>query len=232
VDIDNIEGDSPVDLFAVQGENEVTGASVRLTRTTVDSRIRPTKGSRIMAEIERVGILGGDYNFTRIGAEHQVFIPVYESVLGHRTVLSWKTQVGYIPEGTEEAPIFERLYLGGRSFRGFKFRTVGPKGIRNDTGMLGDDGVGGSWLFFTGAEIQQPVYQDIVSVVAFMDTGTVTNDVGFDDYRVSVGLGLRIAVPQLGPVPLAFDFGFPILKEDSDRTRIFSFTLDSLVCRD
>jgi outer membrane protein insertion porin family len=39
-------------------------------------------------------------------------------------------------------------------------------------------------------------------------------------------VGLRIAVPQLGPVPLAFDFAIPLIKEDQDRERVFSFTLD------
>ncbi len=226
VNISSIDPAAPNDLFAVEGTSTVSGISAKLQRTTADSRIRPTQGSRITAEIERVGALGGDYNFTRLSLEHQVFVPVYESFLGYRTVVSWKTQASYIPEGSGEVPVFERLYLGGRSFRGFKFRTVSPKGIRHDTGVLGNDGVGGSWLFFTGAEIQQPVYQDIVSAVAFVDSGTVTNHPGFSQYRVSVGLGVRISVPQLGPVPLAFDFGIPVLKQDGDQRRFFSFTLD------
>jgi outer membrane protein insertion porin family len=226
VNISNIAADSPDDLFAVEGDNIVTGIGARLTRTTVDSRLRPTKGSRISAEVERVGAMGGDYNFTRLSFDHQVFIPVYESFLGYRTVLSWKTSIGYIPEGPDNAPIFERLYLGGRSFRGFKFRTVSPKGLRHDNHQPSDVGIGGTWLFFTGAEVQQPVYKDVVSVVAFVDSGTVTNDPGFSQYRLSVGLGLRVAVPQLGPVPLAFDFGFPLLKQPLDEKRIFSFTLD------
>lgn len=226
VDISSIEPDAPTDLFAVEGSSVVSGISAKLQRTTVDSRIRPTKGSRITAEIEHVGALGGDYNFTRLSLEHQVFIPVYESFLGYRTVLSWKTTLSYIPDGKNEVPIFERLYLGGRSLRGFKYRTVSPKGYRNDNGMLGNDGVGGTWLFFTGVELQQPLYQDIVSGVVFMDTGTVTNRPGFAEYRVGAGVGLRIAVPQLGPVPLAFDFGFPLLKQDGDQKRLFSFTLD------
>jgi hypothetical protein len=33
-------------------------------------------------------------------------------------------------------------------------------------------------------------------------------------------------VPGLSPVPLAFDFGIPIMKEDADRSRIFTFTVD------
>jgi outer membrane protein insertion porin family len=38
--------------------------------------------------------------------------------------------------------------------------------------------------------------------------------------------GLRIYIPQLGPAPLAFDFGFAIKKQEGDKTRLFSFSLD------
>jgi outer membrane protein insertion porin family len=41
-----------------------------------------------------------------------------------------------------------------------------------------------------------------------------------------VGVGLRLKVSALSPVPLAFDFGFPIVKEDGDRSRIFTFNVD------
>ena len=226
VNISSIAPDAPNELFDVEGSSVVSGISAKLQRTTVDSRLRPTKGSRITAEVEHVGALGGDYNFTRLTLEHQVFIPVYESFLGYRTVLSWKTSASYIPDGKGEVPIFERLYLGGRSLRGFKFRTVSPKGYRHDTGQLGNDGVGGTWLFFTGVELQQPLYKDVISGVVFIDSGTVTNRPGFAEYRVGVGAGFRISVPQLGPVPLAFDFGIPLLKQPGDQKRLFSFTLD------
>ncbi|MGE4198811.1 MAG: BamA/TamA family outer membrane protein, partial [Phycisphaerales bacterium] len=95
-----------------------------------------------------------------------------------------------------------------------------------DTMTLGDDPVGGTWSFFAGAEVEHPIWKDVISGVVFLDTGTVTNDVGFDDFRASVGLGLRLYVQQLGPVPLAFDFGFPLQKQFGDQERVFTFSLD------
>ena len=95
-----------------------------------------------------------------------------------------------------------------------------------DTMTLGDDPVGGTFLFFLGAEINQPIFEDVFSVVAFVDSGTVTNDPGFDDYRISAGFGLRFYVQALSPAPLAFDFGFPIVKQDGDASRLFTFTVD------
>ena len=49
------------------------------------------------------------------------------------------------------------------------------------------------------------------------------SDVSVDDFRVTVGVGLRVVVPAMGPVPLAFDFGFPIKSSPFDDERIFSF---------
>jgi outer membrane protein insertion porin family len=60
--------------------------------------------------------------------------------------------------------------------------------------------------------------------VAFVDSGTVTPRIDrIDDYRVSAGFGLRFVVPMLGPVPIALDFGFPIVKGPFDNTQVFNF---------
>ena len=41
--------------------------------------------------------------------------------------------------------------------------------------------------------------------------------------RLPAGVGLRIVVPMMGPVPIALDFGFPIVRGPDDREQIFSF---------
>jgi outer membrane protein insertion porin family len=226
VKLKSIDADAPVDVFDSAGPDLLTGVGVRFSRFTSDSRFRPSNGTKFDAGIEQVGALGGDFNFTKLNAAYSVYLPIYESFLGYKTVWSFNTRVSYIPQNEDEVPVYERYYQGGRDFRGFSYRTVSPKGIRNDTMTLGDDPVGGTWSFFFGTEVEQPIWQDVLSTVFFVDTGTVTNQPGFDDYRVSVGLGLRIYVNSLSPLPLAFDFGFPILKQEGDKERIFSFSLD------
>ncbi|RMH11340.1 MAG: outer membrane protein assembly factor BamA [Planctomycetota bacterium] len=226
VDLTNILPDRPTDVFAVADRNAVTAIGFALGRTSIDNRFRPTRGSASTINIEQVGALGGDFTFTKLNADHTVFIPIFEDYLDRRTVLSFKTQIGYIPQGRSETPTYERFYLGGQTFRGFQFRSVSPKGIRNDTGVMSDQPVGGTWLFFAGAEIQQPIFEEIFSLVGFIDTGTVTFEPGFDDYRVSVGMGMRFSIPQLSPAPLAFDFGFPIKKGPRDESRAFTFSID------
>ena len=64
---------------------------------------------------------------------------------------------------------------------------------------------------------------DMINAVAFADVGTVESNVSLSHMRATVGVGLRVVVPAMGPVPLAFDFGFPVASEQLDDERIFSF---------
>ncbi len=226
VQLSDIDADQPVDVFAVADQNILTGAGFTLTRDTLDDRFRPHRGARTELGVEQLGVLGGDYTFTKLNAEHEFFVPVYEDFLGRTTVFSTKVAASYIPQDADDVPVYERYYLGGQSFRGFDFRAVSPVGIRNDTGTLGEDPIGGTWSFFLGSQIVHPILEDTVAGVLFVDTGTVGNEVGLDDYRVSVGFGVRLYVPQISPAPIGFDFGFPILDQPTDESRLFTFFID------
>ncbi len=218
-----IDADAPVDFFDAEGYNSLLGLGVELSRETFDHRYRPTRGTRIGFEAEQV--FTSDEMFTKLGALHLAYITLHEDSVGSRTVLSLRTRVDWIPQDQADVPFYERLSQGGAGFRGFAVRGIGPVGIRNDTGEQGHDQVGGVFSFFWGPEIQQPLTENL-ALALFMDTGTVDDEVSLDHYRVSVGTGLRLFIPQLSPVPLALDFGFPLIKEDTDDTRLFSFTAD------
>lgn len=225
ISISDIDRDSPVDVFDVEGDNFLTGVGFELTRTSVDNRARPTEGTRTEIGVEQVGLIAGDFDFTRYTLEHTLFLPVDEDYLGRKTVLNVKTRVGYLsPEG--DAPVFERFFAGGRNFRGFRYRGIGPLGVRNDTKEIGDEHVGGDFNFFFGPELEKPIFQDVIALVVFADTGCLNNELSFDDYRVSAGMGLRLYVPAFGQAPLAFDFAFPLVDFEGDRKQIFSFAID------
>ena len=64
---------------------------------------------------------------------------------------------------------------------------------------------------------------DMINVVAFSDFGTVDDSVSLSQFRATAGFGLRVVIPAMGPVPLAFDFAFPIRTQTIDNERIFSF---------
>lgn len=227
VDIFNIDPDAAVDVWDDAGTNNITSIGLKLRRTALDRSVRPTRGTIVDLSLERVGALGGDYSFTKMGAEGSVYVPVDEDALGLRTVLLLRSFAYYIPEGEDATPVYERFYQGGREFRGFAFRGIGP--LRPEfanPAVLATDTVGGTWSFFAGAQVERPLLDQYVSGVVFLDSGTLTFDPGFSEYRASVGLGLRVYIPALGPVPLAFDYGVAFMKQPGDQLKGFSFSLD------
>jgi outer membrane protein insertion porin family len=62
------------------------------------------------------------------------------------------------------------------------------------------------------------IFQD-----AFVDGGKVGQKVQIKDYRVSAGFGVRLAIPMLGPAPIALDSAYPSVKPSEVPERLFSF---------
>ncbi|MEO1008981.1 MAG: outer membrane protein assembly factor BamA [Planctomycetota bacterium] len=226
VTINDIPPDRPVDIFEAGGTSVLDSIGVSVSRSTLNDPFLPTRGTRISLGADQAGALGGDWEFTRLTARGVVYVPIREDFLGRATVANFSSRLGYIPQSTSAVPVFERFNTGGAAFRGFDVRGIGPVGIQNDTGELGGDQVGGNWELFFGVEIQQPFINENLRLVAFVDSGTILEEPGLQDYRVSVGFGFRVIIPQLTPVPLAFDFGFPIRDEPEDDERLFTFTVE------
>lgn len=226
VRIRNIDPDVPLDVFDVEGTNLITGLSVRVIRNTTDSNLSPTRGSRTVASLEQVGVLGGDFNFLVGELNHSKFWTVSTDVLDRRSTLRFNFDVGYIFD-EDEAPVFERFYAGGQStFRGFRNRGVGPRGIDADTLTLGDEAIGGDFQLLTGLQYEFPLADRILRGVVFTDQGLLSDDLSLDPWRISVGVGIRLAIPALSQAPFALDLAIPLLAEDTDEERVLSFSLD------
>lgn len=226
VDIDDIDPSAPVDVFAVAGETELSSAGISLTRSTTDSNVRPSRGSRIVLNLDQFGALGGDFDFAKVNLAFNQFWTLDEDFLGRKSILSFSAQIGYIFADTNDIPLFERFYAGGRNFRGFDNRGVGPRGVRMDTMTVGDDPVGGRFRLVTRLEYEVPLYQESVRWAIFTDQGTVQDDFGVDEWRVAIGTGLRFIIPFFGQAPVAIDFAIPLIEQDGDETEIFSFSID------
>jgi outer membrane protein assembly complex protein YaeT len=212
VQVFNVPFWAPFDLTGAVGDHFLCGMRLGITRDTRDSYLRPTEGSMVELGVEQVV---GDYTFPIVSLEANKYFTLYQRPDGSgRHVLAARTQVAYAGANT---PFFERFYAGGfRSMRGFEFRGVGP----DINGFM----VGGDFMWLNSLEYQLPILaNDQLYAVAFVDSGTVESQVEIKNYRVAAGLGLRVVVPMLGPVPIALDFGFPIVRKDTDREQIFSF---------
>ena len=223
----NFDPFTPVQVAADAGPDIFASVTASLRRNTIDNFMRPSRGSITNISFSRFIPIQGDVEFWAVNAGITSFLTLAEDFLGRKQILKLKTNAGYIFGGTP--PTYESYYMGGRTLRGFQFRTVSPKsddtvGAGSATGDY--QPIGGSWEFFAGAQYEYPIFAESLAGVLFVDSGTVTNTPGFSEYRVSVGFGIRLSIPQLGPAPLAFDFGFPILKQENDETQLFSFTAE------
>ena len=196
------------------GHSTVLGLRGGLRRDTRDSYLLPSSGSTVDIGFEQVL---GDYTFPIGTLEATKYFTLWSRKDGSgKHVFSNRTQLTVMGEN---APVFERVYAGGiRSFRGFSFRGVGP--VENQLN------VGGTFGFLNSHEYQIPVLaNDKLWFAAFVDHGTVERSFEIKDYRVSVGVGVRISVAALGPLPLAFDFAFPVRQAPGDHKQVFAFSL-------
>jgi outer membrane protein assembly complex protein YaeT len=214
VGVHNVVFFAPQDFQSVVGDNLLAGFRAAVTRDSRDSILRPTEGNLLDVSFEQVT---GDFTFPVVNIEDNQYFTVYQRADGSgRHVIALRTQAAW--EG-DNAPVFERFYAGGyRSMRGFEFRGVGP--------AINGFETGGNFMWLNSVEYQVPVKaNDQIYLVAFVDSGTVESKMEIKDYRVSAGFGVRLVVPMLGPLPIALDLGFPIIKGPNDHEQVFSFSL-------
>jgi outer membrane protein insertion porin family len=212
VDVTNPSIPTPPQLSEVLGNNFLSTVRASLAHDTRDSSFIPGKGHFIEASYEQ-GI--ADFLYPKLELDARQYFTLSERPDGgNRQIVSMVGQVGWTDN---ETPIFEKFFAGGfQSFRGFAFYGVSPRvnGIR----------IGGRWQALGSLEYMLPVTaDDTIQLVAFTDMGTVEDRVAFEEFRLSVGAGVRLTIPAMGPVPIALDLGFPIIKQDFDDERIFAF---------
>jgi outer membrane protein insertion porin family len=214
IEVKRIEPDAPDQVRAVAGDNWLAGVRLSMGRDKTDNVFNPTQGYDVRVGYEQVG---GDDTFGVLDGTYRWYHTLFEDLAGRKTVLAAKlhgaTTVG-------EAPVFEKFYAGGiGSIRGFDYRGVSTRA------GAGKDPIGSDWLFLAGAEATVPLTLEVLSWLFFVDSGTVDSG----SYRVAVGTGIQILIPQwFGPVPMKFELGIPVMKDDDDETQVFSFSVGRL----
>lgn len=202
------------------GDNGLWSGEVSLKHDTRNTPIQASEGHYLEFSFEEVF---GDYEYSRFELEARQYWLLSERADGSgKQTLSYSGRLGF---SGEETPIFENFFAGGyATLRGFDFRGASPVGA---TGVE----VGGRFQWLNTVEYMFPLTaDDAFRGVAFMDFGTVERniDLNSDQFRVAPGFGLRVAIPMLGPAPLAFDFAYPVAKADTDQERVFSFYMSMI----
>lgn len=202
------------ELNEVLGENEIYSWQTQLTHDTRNSPFAPSEGHYFEVTYEQAF---GDYDFARTELSfNRYFLVRQRADRSGRQTLTMGMNAGFSGNDT---PIFENFFAGGyTTLRGFEFRGASPT---QDTVQ-----VGGRFKFLGTVEYMFPLTaDDMLRGVVFVDYGTVERDIEMnaENFRVAPGFGLRVAVPALGPAPLAFDFAFPVAEADGDEKQAFSF---------
>jgi outer membrane protein insertion porin family len=209
------------ELDEALGDNALYGFRAQLAHDTRDNAFLATEGHYLEIGVEQVV---GSFEYTRGDIDLRRYFLLRQHPDGSgRHVLSLNARAAVTSEDT---PIYEHYFAGGFStLRGFDFRGASPRDP--GTGVL----VGGHFMLLASVEYMFPITaDDNLRMVVFCDTGTVqpTIDDWRDNYRVAPGLGLRIAIPAMGPAPIALDFAFPVSEEPGDENEVFSFFIGFL----
>jgi outer membrane protein insertion porin family len=213
VELDELEHDAPSEVLDVEGDNLRMGTRFWFGRDLTDSRFQPSRGTNFDAGYEQVF---GDHTYGLLTGTYRWYKTLYEDLSEQKTVLETKVYAGTV---VGDAPTYDRFYGGGiGSLRGFEYRGISPRGEN-------DEPIGSDWMVHGSAEVAIPVGSEVFSWLLFTDagffeTGTV---------RTSIGTGVQIMIPQIfGPVPMRFELGLPITKDEEDDTQAFSFSVGAL----
>lgn len=223
VKVNDLDLDAPQEIRDVEGNNLLIGTGVGIGKDMRDDFYNPSQGYRFNVGYEQVT---GDEDFGIFKGTAVGYTTLYEDLIERKTVLAVKVLAATT---TSDAPPFEKFYGGGTGeygIRGFDYRGVSTRGLQtNVLNPTYKDPVGSDWIFLAGTEVTVPLVGKNIDGLLFMDSGTI--DTG--RYRVSVGAGIQIMIPQLlGPVPMRFEFASPLQKDNEDETRVFSFNMGRL----
>ena len=207
-------------------DNGETNLTIPLTANWIsdgkDSYLFPTTGWYQKAALE-VAIPGGDLTFYKASYQLQRYFALSRSF-----TLMLNGEVGYGDSygDTKALPFYKNFYAGGvNTVRGYKAGSLGPQDIYGNT-------IGGNERFVGQTELlwALPGMEKSVRLGVFFDIGQVWASGGAsagvpgvdDSLRYSAGL----SAAWISPVgPLKVSYGYPINKQDTDKTEAFQFQL-------
>jgi outer membrane protein insertion porin family len=189
------------------GTLAISGIKPAIVYDTRDDPFAPQKG--ILAGVSlkvTPGVFFSESNFIKLSVTGSIY-----RMLSKRTVLaaSVRSGIAYVYDDTNELPLVERYFLGGRStVRGYEQDSLGPKGSDGNP-------TGGNAFLVTNLELRTAITTSI-GIVTFLDMGNVwidTEDVEASDLKYTSGIGIRYNTP-VGP--LRVDYGIKLNRDEGD----------------
>ena len=214
VDFFGYQTPAPADYLAASGYTQLYALMPSFRIDNRNNPTMPTKGQYANFSVEQ-GF--GSFTFTKFDAEGRMYFPVFQRPDGTGT--QFFTVRGHFGVATESTPVYERFFTGNfGSLRGFQYRSVSPHAFGVPTG--------GVMMAVGSVEYQFPwTARDTLSQILFTDFGTVTGNYQLSDMRISIGTGLKVHLPMMGPMPFEFDLAFPVMHAYGDKVQYFNFSV-------
>jgi outer membrane protein insertion porin family len=208
---------APAEYLAASGESFLMSIRPSLRFDNRNNPFMATKGQYAEFSFEQGW---GTFTWSKFDAEGRAYFTT-----GSRPDGSGKrffTLRGHFGIASQGIPVYEAYFAGNfGSLRGFQYRTISPHAL----GVP----IGGVMMALGSLEYQFPLTaSDTFQQVFFTDFGTVEGDYNFHKIRVSVGTGIRMMIPQMGPIPLGFDLAFPVSYANGDSLRYFNFSMSAM----
>ncbi|MDA8793500.1 outer membrane protein assembly factor BamA [Bacteriovoracaceae bacterium] len=212
-------------------KNEESGVTASVRGSIVHDRrnnvFEPTKGHFVSTSVEEAAFYG-DQKWVRANLEGRVYQPLYEDLIFRsrlRVSQMWQSTSRPIPRN-------EKFSLGGpRNMRGYSIEAIGPKkrGVDRLSGGERDFNQRGLYSVLGTLELEHPLIAEAgLKWVVFYDAGNIFEEhFGEDDnywLRQDYGFGFRWFSP-IGI--LRFEFGYPIDKDEDDKSNQFHFDIGS-----
>lgn len=229
VGISNVDPAASPELRAENGTQIVSKIGAGLVYDSRTGGLVPTGGQRLEFISELAGgPVGGEADFYRLELRGSQYLR------GFWEGQTWEIigRIGSIQAyGGDRITLFNRYFLGGpRTMRGFRFGDVSPRDSLTEP-------LGGNTYWLGSVEYSIPLI-DRLRFAMFYDIGNVySSSFSFNPntakgermFQDNVGFGLRINIPNLGPLRL--DYGIP-LATDRFQNKSGRFNFDVGFTRD
>lgn len=214
----NTYGVKPGVILTKEDSGTLTISSIRpaLVYDTRDNPFDPQKGVLAGVTVKTAsGLLLSETDFVKAIFSLSGYQRVFKNFV---VAASFRAGLAEGFRDTEELPLVERFFLGGRTtVRGYEQDTLGPKGFDGSP-------TGGNAFILTNIEFRVNLSKSF-GIVAFLDGGNVwrkTNDIKLDDMKYASGLGLRYNTP-VGPIRV--DYGYKLQREKGESSGELHFTI-------
>lgn len=157
-------------LCEALGKRTSSILGLTLVYDSLDSRVRPSRGTMLSYNLEFAG-LGGSVKYAKFRANAAQYFP-----LGKGFIFSLHGEGGIIESwGNQDVRLTDRFFLGEPQIRGFDIRGVGPRVLRKpivadpadttgatpliveDPNQVSDDALGGRYYYLARAEVEIPL---------------------------------------------------------------------------